>query len=203
MVSLSQMTIAGIAGYAVAIFGVSTTPEGVVLGWPWWLAVPIAIAVATLAATLIGWLSVRTDGIYTIMITLAVGVAFYYLVLQNYSVLAGFQGFQKVAPPVLFGHRLALARAVLLPRALLGARRLLRREVRRARALRPGAAGHPRQRAAHGSARLRRDRCTASRPTPLAGALAAVGGVLLVWYHGLITPASIGTNTSSTSSSSR
>ena len=29
----------------------------------------------------------------------------------------------------------------------------------------------------------------------LAGALAAVGGVLLVWYDGLITPASIGTDT--------
>ena len=29
----------------------------------------------------------------------------------------------------------------------------------------------------------------------LAGAIAAVGGVLLVWYDGLITPASIGTNT--------
>jgi ABC-type branched-subunit amino acid transport system permease subunit len=30
-------------------------------------------------------------------------VAFYYLVLQNYSVFSGFQGFQKVHPPVLFG----------------------------------------------------------------------------------------------------
>jgi branched-chain amino acid transport system permease protein len=49
--------------------------------------------------TLIGWLSVRTEGIYTIMITLAIGVAFYYLVLQNYSVFNGFQGFQKVYPP--------------------------------------------------------------------------------------------------------
>ena len=27
----------------------------------------------------------------------------YYLALQNYSVLAGFQGFQKIAPPMLFG----------------------------------------------------------------------------------------------------
>ena len=192
MVSLSQMTVAGIAGYAVAIFGVSATPEGVVLGWPWWLAVPIAIAVATLAATLIGWLSVRTDGIYTIMITLAVGVAFYYLVLQNYSVLAGFQGFQKVAPPVLFGidwrspvpfYYLALFWALAgylavkyIARAPFGlALQGLRDNPRRMEALGFDVTLH--RVAAHA----------------LAGALAAVGGVLFVWYQGLITPDSIGT----------
>ena len=38
-----------------------------------------------------------------IMITLAIGVAFYYLCLQNYSVFNGFQGFHTVRPPVLFG----------------------------------------------------------------------------------------------------
>ena len=38
MVSLAQMTVAGIAGYMVAIFGQSGTPE-LSLGWPWWVAV--------------------------------------------------------------------------------------------------------------------------------------------------------------------
>ena len=56
-----------------------------------------------MCATLIGWLSVRTEGIYTIMITLAIGVAFYYLVLQNYSVFNGFQGLREVYPPKVFG----------------------------------------------------------------------------------------------------
>ena len=102
MVSLAQMTVAGIAGYAMAVFGHSSSAE-ISLGWPWWLAVPIAITVATLASALIGWLSVRTEGIYTIMITLAIGVAFYYLVLQNYSVFNGFQGFQRVLAPTAFG----------------------------------------------------------------------------------------------------
>ena len=37
------------------------------------------------------------------MITLAIGVAFYYLVLQNYAVFNGFQGKQKVFPPTLAG----------------------------------------------------------------------------------------------------
>src|SRR4029453_7432023 len=85
MISLAQMTVAGIAGYMVGIFGTSGAAE-ISLGWPWWIVVTLALAIATLAGTFIGWLSVRTEGIYTIMITLAVGVAFYYLCLQNYSV---------------------------------------------------------------------------------------------------------------------
>ena len=40
MISLAQMTVAGIAGYMVAIFGTAAT-DGVSLGWPWWLAVLI------------------------------------------------------------------------------------------------------------------------------------------------------------------
>jgi len=164
-----------------------------VLGWKWWLAVPIAVVVGTLAATLIGWLSMRTDGIYTIMITLAVGVALYYLALQNYSVLAGFQGFQKVAPPVLFGidwrsptpfYYLTLALALAgyfavkyVARAPFGlALQGIRDNARRMEALGFDVTMH--RIAAHA----------------FAGAIAAVGGVLLVWYNGLITPASIATN---------
>ena len=45
----------------------------------------------------------RTEGIYTIMITLAIGVAFHYLALQNYSVFNGFQGLQRVYPPNVLG----------------------------------------------------------------------------------------------------
>jgi branched-chain amino acid transport system permease protein len=102
MVSLSQMTVAGIAGYMTAIFGLSGSAE-ISLNWPWWLTILTALTLATIAAALIGWLSVRTEGIYTIMITLAVGVAFFYFAQQNYAAFNGFQGFQKVMPPALFG----------------------------------------------------------------------------------------------------
>ena len=47
MVSLAQMTVAGIAGYTVAILGTSSTAE-ISLGWPWSARVPVALAVATL-----------------------------------------------------------------------------------------------------------------------------------------------------------
>ena len=192
MISLAQMTVAGIAGYMVAIFGTAAT-DGVSLGWPWWLAVLLGIAVATLAATFIGWLSVRTEGIYTIMITLAIGMAFYSLVLQNYAVFNGFQGKQKVFPPTLAGmywrdptpfYYLALFWAlagyffvVYLARAPFGiALQGIRDNPRRMHALGFNVTAH--RVAAHA----------------VAGAIAAVGGVLFTWYNGLVTPGSVGTS---------
>jgi branched-chain amino acid transport system permease protein len=192
MISLAQMTVAGIAGYMVAIFGTAAT-DGVSLGWPWWLAVLLGIAVAILAATFIGWLSVRTEGIYTIMITLAIGVAFYYLVLQNYAVFNGFQGEQKVFPPTLAGiywrdpmpfYYLALFWAlagylfvVYLLRSPFGiALQGIRDNPRRMHALGFNVTAH---------------RVTAYA---VAGAIAAVGGVLFTWYNGLVTPGSVGTS---------
>jgi branched-chain amino acid transport system permease protein len=191
MVSLAQMTVAGVAGYTVAILGTSGTALS--LGWHWALVVPFAIVIATLAAVLVGWLSVRTEGIYTIMITLAMGVAFYYLALQNYSVFNGFQGFQKVYPPQVLGvdwrqpipfYFLCLSLALAgylfvkyLVRAPFGiALQGIRDNPRRMNALGYNVTAH---------------RVAAYA---VAGFIAAVGGVLLVWYNGLITPGSVGTS---------
>ena len=102
MVSLAQMSVAGMAGYLVAILGTSTA-TAISLAWPWWLAVSFAIVLAAVFATLIGWLSVRTEGIYTIMITLAIGVAFFYLAQQNYTLFNGHQGFNQVFAPTVGG----------------------------------------------------------------------------------------------------
>lgn len=192
MLSLAQMTVAGIAGYIVAILGVSGTPA-ISLGWPWWLVVILAVMGATLAATFIGWLSVRTEGIYTIMITLAIGMAFFYLAQQNYEIFNGFQGFQKVVPPVVLGidwrqpmpfYYLALFWALAgyffvkyLIRSPFGiALQGVRDNARRMRALGFSPVAH---------------RVAAYA---VAGALAGIGGVLLVWYNGLITPGSVGTS---------
>ena len=192
MISLAQMTVAGIAGYMLAIFGTSGE-AALSLGWSWWIAVPIAILIAIIAAAAIGWLSVRTEGIYTIMITLAIGVAFYSLCLQNYSVFNGFQGFQRVYAPTVLGinfreqtpfYYLALACAL--------AGYLLIKYILRAPfgvALQ-GIRDNPRRMNALGF------HVTAHRVAAyaVAGLLAAVGGVLLVWYNGLITPNSVGTS---------
>lgn len=102
MVSLVQMTIAGLAGYMVAIFGDSAITD-ISQGWPWYVSIPIALIVAMLFGSVVGWLSVRTEGIYTIMITLAIASAFFYFTRQNYVVFNGFSGFNGVLPPELFG----------------------------------------------------------------------------------------------------
>src|ERR1044072_8661099 len=98
MVSLVQMTVAGCAGYMVSIFGTSVMTD-ISLGWPWWVGLPLAIVIAVIFGTLSGVLSVRTEGIYTIMITLAIASAFYYFTLQNYTIFNGFSGFNAVRTP--------------------------------------------------------------------------------------------------------
>lgn len=102
MVSLAQLTIAAVAGYMVAIFGESAI-TAISLGWPWWITVPLALVIAVLFGTAIGALAVRTEGIYTIMITLAIASAFFYFARQNYTLFNGFSGFNGVLPPKLFG----------------------------------------------------------------------------------------------------
>jgi branched-chain amino acid transport system permease protein len=102
MVSLMQLTIAGFAAYMVAVFGASDNAN-ISLGWPWWLATPMALALATIFGTLGGALAVRTEGIYTIMITLAIGAAFYYFTNQNWAIFNGHTGINNVATPHFWG----------------------------------------------------------------------------------------------------
>ncbi len=191
MVSLSQMTVAGLSGYLIAIFGTSSM-GAISLGWPWWLAVIFSMLISMVFATLVGWLSVRTEGIHTIMITLAIGVAFFYLTQQNYALFNGFQGFSKInAPtvgevdftdPVAFyflsvGCALVAYWAVkYLVRAPFGmALQGIRDNPRRMNSLGFNVTAH--RLAAHA----------------FAGLLASVGGILLIWYNNRISPGSINT----------
>lgn len=102
MVSLVQMSVAGMAGYMVAILGTSAITD-ISLSWPWWLSIPVALIIAIIFGTITGALAVRTEGIYTIMITLAIASAFFYFTRQNYAIFNGFSGFNGVLPPQLFG----------------------------------------------------------------------------------------------------
>jgi branched-chain amino acid transport system permease protein len=186
IVSLAQMTVAGVAGYMVAIFGSSGAVQ-ISLGWPWWLAVIMAVIIATIVSVLIGWLSIRTEGIYTIMITLAIGVAFFYLTQQNYSLFNGFQGLNGIKAPEFWDINwrsptpfyfvclfFALAGYFFVKYiirtpfglALQGARD----NARRMNSLGFNVVAH--RMAAYA----------------VAGFIAAVAGVLQVWYNGLIAP---------------
>src|SRR5262249_58979680 len=64
LVSFGHAAFFGIGGYAVGIL----SAEGIQSGWIQW---PVALAASTLWAALVGALSLRTRGVYFIMITLA------------------------------------------------------------------------------------------------------------------------------------
>ena len=67
MVSLAQTALYGVAGYTVAIVTVT-------YGAPWYVGVIAAIVMSTLVAFIFGLVSVRTQGIYFLMITLALSL---------------------------------------------------------------------------------------------------------------------------------
>lgn len=190
MVSLAQMSVAGMAGYMLAIFGDSAITT-ISMGWPWYVAIPIAIIVAVIFGTLTGWLAVRTEGIYTIMITLAIAAAFFYFARQNYVIFNGFSGFNGILPPQLFGvdwrganafYYLTLFWAVLaylcvlyISRAPFGL------------ALQ-GVRDNPRRMAALGF------NVTAHRVAAysVAAVIASIGGILLTWQSAQISPGTVG-----------
>jgi branched-chain amino acid transport system permease protein len=149
------------------------------------------VAAATLFSVGAGLLAVRTEGIYTIMITLAIGVAFFLLAQQNYDIFNGHSGFAGIAPPAIFGidwrapipfYYLSLVVAaaaylavVYVSRAPFGlSLQAIRDNPRRMRALGFHVAAH---------------RVAAYA---FSGVLAGLGGVLLVWFNGRISPGTVG-----------
>jgi branched-chain amino acid transport system permease protein len=190
MVSLVQMTVAGLAGYMVTVLGASSLPS-ISLFWPWWVAAPLAIVIAVAFGTLAGALSARTEGIYTIMITLAMASAFFYLTLQNWPIFNGFNGFTSVPAPkflginwkapvplyylILFFASLSYAAVVYVSRTPFGL------------ALQ-GVRDNPRRMEAIGYS------VTAHRIAAytFAAVIAAVGGILLVWLNNQISPGTVG-----------
>lgn len=189
MVSLIQMSVAAMGGYMVAIFGSSGAELS--MGLAWWIYLPVAIVVAAIFGTIVGALAVRTEGIYTIMITLAIAAAFFYFTRQNYTIFNGYSGFNLVVPPDLFGvdwrqpmpfYYLTLGCAFLcycavayVSRAPFGL------------ALQ-GVRDNPRRMAALGF------NVTAHRVAAytFASVIAAIGGILLVWQNAQIAPGTAG-----------
>ena len=189
-VSLAQLTVAGFAGYMIAIFGVnSVSVHG--FGVPWWVLIPAVIVAAAVLSAIIGAIAIRTEGIYTIMITLAIAVAFFYFTRQNYAVFNGFNGFAGVSPPPVFGvswrdpkpfYYLSLFCALGFYLAVLYGSRSsygLALQATRDNARRMNALGY---------------NVTAIRIFAylLAGVIAGTAGVLLVWFNGRISPGSVG-----------
>lgn len=101
MVSLAQVGIYGIAGMTFA--NLVLADGGNAAAWDPWVAVFVAIAVATLVGLFFGALSARSEGIYFLMITLAFSVLVFYFFSQV-TTLSGFGGVNNVDLPGLIGN---------------------------------------------------------------------------------------------------
>ena len=188
-VSLAQLSIAGIAGYAVALLGRSGSAISV--GWPWFVVVPAAIVAAVIAGAAVGWLAARTEGLQTIMLTLALAVAFGYFAQQNQDLLNGFTGISGTRAPTLLGidfsqptpfYYLCLGAAAICIALVLYARTtMFGLTLRGTRDDGPKMAALGYDVATHRIAAY-----------ALAGLIAGVGGVLRVWFNGQISSGSVG-----------
>ena len=181
MVSLAQTALYGVAGYGFAIVTVT-------YGAPWYVGVIAALALCALFAFIFGLVCVRTQGIYFLMITLAIAMLLYFYAEQDQIFTNGHSGINGVQPPggAMALHPrpfyyVALVIAVLVYLALRYIARTpfglalqgVRDNPQRMRALGYYVNGH---------------RVAAFT---LAGFVAGIGGVLGVWYNGAISPGSI------------
>jgi branched-chain amino acid transport system permease protein len=97
LVSLGHAGFFGLAGYALAL--VSPESAGAAI---WW-SLPLAVAASAAAALVIGFLVVRTHGIYFIMVTLAFSQMLFFIFHDN-KPLGGSDGlYVNVKPTVMLG----------------------------------------------------------------------------------------------------
>lgn len=191
-VSLAQMVVAGVAGYAIAVTVPDAIPANTVR-LPYALAIPLALALSTLAGLLVGAIAVRTREIYLLMITLAIAVSFYFFVQANVELLNGYEGIRNVMGPDILGIPLrsptafyytALAASVALYALVLYVSRAPLGLVLQ------GIRDNPRRVAALGfNVALHRIAAFG-----LAGLIAGVGGVLLAFYNIGISPGTVSTH---------
>ena len=187
MVSLAQVGLYGIAGMTFA--NLVAADGGLAAAWGPWPATIAALVVATVVGLGFGAICARSEGIYFLMITLAFSVLVYYFFSQV-TQLSGFGGVNNldlpglVGNPGLDGTRLyytTLVASVLVFLALRYVSRApfglslqgLRDEPSRMRAL---------------GFDVTRHRLLAFG---LAAFIAAIAGVLSVWYNRRISPGSI------------
>ncbi len=189
MVSLAQVSIYGIAGFVLGNATTNGNTKGLNLGWsPWW-GIVVGIAFAVLMALLFGALANRSVGIYFLMITLTYSVIAN-LFFGQVTDVSGFGGISGIPAPSAIGnvdeHTNRLYYVALVTALLVYA--LLRYLVRTPFGLTlQGVRDDPVRMASLGyNVPLHRTIAFA-----FAGVIAAIGGVLFVWWNGHIDPASI------------
>jgi branched-chain amino acid transport system permease protein len=189
MVSLAQVSIYGIAGFVLGNATTNGDAKGLNLGWnPWW-GVVVGIAIAVGMALLFGALANRSVGIYFLMITLTYSVIAN-LFFGQVTDVSGFGGISGIRAPGVIGnvdaHTNRLYYVTLV--TALAVYALLRYLVRTPFGLTlQGIRDDPVRMASLGyNVPLHRTIAFA-----FAGFIAAIGGVIFVWWNGHIDPASI------------
>ena len=181
MVSYGHAAFLGIGAYSVAIL----MQNGIATAWVAW---PLAIALTALVSLLIGWISLRTQGVYFIMITLAFAQMLYYLVI-SLKAYGGDDGLSLAARSMVGGgmdlsndvHLYYLSLGVLVMAVVLMARLLNARFGHTLQAIRENEV----RMTALGFAVFRYKLAAFT----LAGAVAGLAGVLFANVNGFVSPA--------------
>ncbi len=180
MVSFGHAAFVGIGAYSVAIL----MQDGVMSAWIAW---PAAMVISALVALIVGAISLRTQGVYFIMITLAFAQMLYYLIV-SLRAYGGDDGMSLSQRSSLSGFDLSNDRTFyyltlcLLVAAIVGVSRLLNArfghvlQAIRENEVRMSAIGFP----------VYRYKLTAFT---LAGAMAGLAGALLANHANFVSPA--------------
>jgi ABC-type branched-subunit amino acid transport system ATPase component/ABC-type branched-subunit amino acid transport system permease subunit len=137
LTSFGQAAFMGVGAYTTAILTAQ-------MGWNPWLSLPVSLLVTGLIAWILGVLTLRMQGHYLPLATIAWGISLFY-VFGNTPALGGFTGLTDIPPVSVFGLELTSPRSfaylalICLGLVALGAQFLLSSRTGRAmRALRGG-----------------------------------------------------------------
>jgi branched-chain amino acid transport system permease protein len=189
MVSLAQVALYGIAGFALGNLTTTGNTHGLNLGWAVVPGILVALAIAVIMALIFGALANRSYGIYFLMITLVFSVIAN-LFFGQVTSLSGFGGISGISAPHFLNpdfhpDRLYYATLIVSLLIYLGLRHTARTPF-----------GLVLQGIRDDPVRMRSlgYRVTLHRTLAfiLAGFVAAVGGILFVWWNGQIAPSTIG-----------
>jgi len=189
MVSLAQTAIYGVAGFALGNLTTNGNTKGLNLGWAEFPGIVVALGVALIVALVFGALSSRSYGIYFLMITLVLSVIANLFFGQVTSV-SGFGGISGIPIPEFLSRtahpdRLyfaTLAVALIVYVALRYVARTpfgLTLQGIRDDPVRMSSLGY--------NVTLHR-----MLAFTFAGFIAAIGGILFVWWNAQIAPSTIG-----------
>ena len=189
MVSLAQVSIYGVAGFALGNLTTNGNTKGLNLGWAEVPGIAVALLVALSVALVFGALASRSYGIYFLMITLVFSVIAN-LVFGQVTNISGFGGISGIPIPDFLSRTAHPERLYFVTLAVaLGLYAFLRYVVRTPFGLTlQGIRDDPVRMSSLGyNVTLHR-----ALAFTFAGFIAALGGVLFVWWNAQIAPSTIG-----------